>query len=147
MKLLRLTALIVLCCVAVPVLRAQDKDKDKDKIDAGTKAIVAWLAIVDAGKYEQSWEEASAFFKEKVTKDKWTEDMKETRAPLGKNQSRRLDFADYTTEVEDGPAGECVFILYRSKFEKLADAVETVVVVLEKNGRWRLAGFVIVPVK
>jgi hypothetical protein len=39
--------------------------------DAAQKAAEAWLALVDAGKYGESWEEAATYFKGAVTKDQW----------------------------------------------------------------------------
>jgi hypothetical protein len=31
----------------------------------------AWLALVDSGKYAESWQEASQLFKAAVTKEQW----------------------------------------------------------------------------
>ena len=54
------------------------------------EAAESWLALVDAGKYSQSWNEAASFFKERVTAEQWESAVKSVREPLGKLESRIL---------------------------------------------------------
>lgn len=39
--------------------------------EAAQKSAEAWLALADAGKYPETWDEAAALFKKAVTKDQW----------------------------------------------------------------------------
>jgi ribosomal protein S17E len=41
------------------------------------------------------------------------------------------------------PAGEYVRMQYDTTFEKKKDAVETVVPMLDKDGKWRVSGYFI----
>lgn len=50
----------------------------------------AWLALVDSGKYADSWQEAAQPFKAAVTKEQWQSALGTVRTPLGKLQSRKL---------------------------------------------------------
>ena len=51
---------------------------------AATSAAQTWLTEIDNGDYAQSWQEASAFFRSAVTKDKWKTSLETVRKPLGK---------------------------------------------------------------
>jgi hypothetical protein len=136
------TLAVVLLCVSVGY--AQDS-KEKDKIEAAGKAAQAWLVSIDAGKYDQSWDEASALLKEKVTKEQWKQAMMSSRDPLGKSVSRKLERAQYTTRLPSAPDREYVIIQYQSKYEKLESALDTAILTLEMDGKWRIVGFLIKP--
>ncbi len=41
-----------------------------------------WLALVDAGKYDQSWQTANKTLKEQSEKDDWANYLKAIREPL-----------------------------------------------------------------
>ncbi len=103
----------------------------------------AWLALVDSGKYAESWQEAAQYFKNAVTKDQWGSAMHSTREPLGKAVSRKLRSANYATALPGAPDGEYVVIQYDSSFEHKQSAVETVTPMLDKDGKWRVSGYFI----
>ena len=103
----------------------------------------AWLAVVDSGKYAQSWDEAAPFFKAAVTKDQWLSALGTVRTPQGKVLSRKLKSATYTKTLPGAPDGEYVVILYDTNFEHKQAAVETVVPMLDKDGKWRVSGYFI----
>jgi Protein of unknown function (DUF4019) len=103
----------------------------------------SWLALVDSGKYADSWQEAASLFKAHVTKDQWQSMIGAVRDPLGKNTSRRLKSATYTTSVPGGPDGQYVVIQYESSFEHKRSAVETITPMLDKDGKWRVSGYFI----
>ncbi len=43
--------------------------------DEGIAASKTWLAIIDAAQYDDSWEQACAYFKGVVPKDQWVRQM------------------------------------------------------------------------
>ena len=102
-----------------------------------------WLALVDAGKYADSWQEASQLFKAAVTKEQWQNTLRASRHPLGKMLSRKLKSATYTKTLPGAPDGEYVVIQYESSFEHKQSAVETVTPMLDKDGKWRVTGYYI----
>ena len=118
--------------------------QDKPEVQA-QKGAESWLALVDSGKYAESWDEASTLFKGQVTKEKWVEMLKPVRDPLGKVQSRKLSSAEYKKDPPNAPAGEYVTIQFAASFENLKSATETVALALDKDGRWRVAGYFIKP--
>lgn len=103
----------------------------------------AWLALVDSGKYADSWQEASQLFRAAVTKEQWQSTLQASRDPLGKMLSRKLKSATYTKTLPGAPDGEYVVIQYESSFEHKQSAVETVTPMLDKDGKWRVSGYFI----
>ena len=103
----------------------------------------AWLELIDAGEYDQSWQEAALYVRNRVPKDDWQRSMQGARQPLGKLISRELKATHYTTSAPGAPDGEYVIIQYNSSFENKKSAVETVTPMLEQDGTWRVSGYYI----
>ena len=118
---------------------ASDSAAEKVAVNAANQ----WLALVDAGNYTASWDEAAAFFKSAVSKEQWVETMKGRRTPLGKVESRKLKSATYTTSLPGAPDGQYVVIQYDSSFQQKKSAVETVTPMRDKDGQWRVSGYFI----
>jgi hypothetical protein len=113
---------------------------------AESKAVQAaktWLALVDAGAYGQSWEEAAAYFKDAVKKTQWNQSATGVRKPLGAVVSRSLKSATYVTSLPGAPDGKYVVIQFSSSFKNKATATETVTPMLDKDGQWRVSGYYI----
>ena len=102
-----------------------------------------WLALVDAGRYDKSWEGAAGFFKKAVSREKWRKAMLAFRQPLGEKLSRKLLSHTYTTTLPGAPDGEYVVIQYQSSFESKKAAVETVTPMREPDGSWKVSGYFI----
>jgi hypothetical protein len=107
------------------------------------KPAEAWLALVDSGKYAESWQEASQLFKSAVTQEQWQAAVSAARNPLGKLLSRNLKSATYTKTLPGAPDGDYVVIQYDSTFEHKRAAIETITPVLDKDGKWRVSGYFI----
>jgi len=103
----------------------------------------AWLALTDAGKYAESWQQAAALFKAAVTQEQWVNALNNVRTPLGKVISRKFKSATYTTSLPGGPSGEYVVIQFNTTFANRKDAVETITPTLDKDGQWRVSGYFI----
>ena len=132
---LSVLALLLGICAAV---QAQQKPEQLAQQSSDT-----WLALVESGKYADSWQEASQFFKAAVTKEQWQNAMRGSRDPLGKMLSRKLKSATYSKTLPGAPDGEYVVIQYESSFEHKQSAVETVTPMLDKDGKWRVSGYFI----
>ena len=134
----RLAVVVIFAMLTSTLVMAQS-----DKTQAAEKSAESWLAMVDKGEYAASWDQTAAMFKAAVTKDKWADMLKATRAPLGKLLSRKLQNAQYTTTLPGAPDGEYVVIQYETSFENKKAAVETIVPTLDKDGQWRVSGYFI----
>jgi Protein of unknown function (DUF4019) len=98
---------------------------------------------VDTGEYAKSWDKAASFFKERLSKDQWVKALEAVRKPLGKLISRTTASTTYTTSLPGAPDGKYVVIQYNSSFGHKKSAVETVTPMLDKDGKWRVAGYFI----
>jgi hypothetical protein len=110
---------------------------------AAISASLTWLALVDAGRYNESWQEAARFFKAAVTNQQWRVSMAAYRKPLGRLITRTLKSKTYATSLPGAPDGEYVVIQYATTFENKKSAIETITPMLDGDGRWRVSGYFI----
>ena len=100
-------------------------------------AIQTWLVLMDNGQYAESWRQASDGFRALMTQDDWMDKGESIRKPLGKLLFRKLEKTE--------PNGPYFVAKFDSSFEALKAATETVTFALEADGRWRAAGYLILP--
>ena len=110
---------------------------------AAVASAEAWLALIDDGKYAESWDASAALFRAAVPKDRWESQLTALRKPLGKTLSREVTSKRYRTTMPGGPDGEYVVIQFAASFEKKKSAVETVTPMREEDGTWRVSGYYI----
>lgn len=118
---------------------ADGPDKEKTAVASAEK----WVALLDEGKYIESWKESSEYFKQAVTQDHWEQAVQAVRKPLTKLVSRKLKSASYKTSLPGTPDGEYVVIEFNTAFENKASGVETVTPKMDKDGIWRVSGYYI----
>ena len=56
---------------------------ESDAVSKAEESAKAWLALVDAAKYAESWGSAATFFKGAVKESDWEQAVKSVRKPLG----------------------------------------------------------------
>lgn len=136
--MLRRTVLAVAVLAATPSFAS-----NSPAVEAAKSAATAWLGLVDAQDAEASWEQASLTFKSAVTAAQWSQALDSVRRPLGALKQREGKTAEYKTSLPGAPDGKYVVLQYRSTFEHKASAVETVTVVMDPDGAWKVAGYFI----
>jgi len=123
-----------------PTARAQQPDAAVP----AQRAAEAWLAVVDSGRYADSWTKAAEAFRGALSQTAWDSTMRTHRAPLGAVTSRELLGAQPVTDPPGAPPGEYVLLQFRTKFAgRELPAVETVVPMKDKDGAWRVSGYFI----
>lgn len=115
----------------------------QDAEDAAQKSAEAWLALVDAGRYDESWDEAASLVKDAVAQDKWGQSIAGARRPLGAVVSRTVKSRTYAKTLPGAPDGQYVVIHYATKFENKQSAVETITPMMDTDGKWRVSGYFI----
>lgn len=103
----------------------------------------AWLAQVDAGDARASWEAAGAAFRDAVTPEVWGERLRDARGPLGALTSRTLAVEQRLDGLPAAPAGEYVVRQYHSVYGAVKAVVETLTLLRENDGVWRVVGYFI----
>lgn len=119
------------------------KPKEAQADKAAITAAENWLALVDAGQYAKSWQDAASLFKGAVDQQTWEKTVESVRKPLGKVISREVESAEYRTSLPGAPDGEYVVIRFKTEFENKKKAYETVTPMKDKDGEWRVSGYYI----
>ena len=102
-------------------------------------AIRAWLAVMDRGDYARSWELAATYFQQAMKKEDWISKGESIRRPLSSVLSRQLQ---QTRLFAGGMRFEAKF---KTSFDGLLNAVETVTFAQHGNGDWKAIGYLIKP--
>jgi uncharacterized protein DUF4019 len=136
-KTIGVTSALALGAAITALVLAADTAAER----AAQQSAQTWLALVDAGKYGQSWSEAAQLFKQAVTQAQWESAARGAREPLGKLQARKLQSSEYRRTLPGAPDGEYVVIQYATSFENKKSAIETVTPMKDKDGVWRVSGY------
>jgi serine/threonine-protein kinase len=102
-------------------------------------SVNTWLALIDNGEFAQSWEVAAPYFQRKMAKEEWISRLQTARHPLGSVISREL--------VSDKPAqaGLWRILKFKTSFDGLLAATETVTFAKQADGKWLAVGYFIHP--
>jgi DNA-binding CsgD family transcriptional regulator len=95
-----------------------------------------WLAIVDAGRWDESWRATGESFRNLNTVEAWTRASEQARIPLGAVVSR----ADLSRETVPAPPFGYEMVKFRTSFANRAGVVETVTLAREGQA-WRVVGY------
>jgi hypothetical protein len=101
-----------------------------------THAALSWLALIDAGNYDDSWSRASALLQQRQMPDRWQARLKRLRDALGSVSMRSEAGISFSKSLPGFPDGSYATVRFQSSFLKQRDAAETVSLRLE-DGRWR----------
>lgn len=106
------------------------------------RAAEGFLALVDQGKYSESYDAASSWFRKGITRRKWVDALTASRGPLGRVRGRRLDRVELrgmrTPDVLDQ-----AWIYSNVQFGEGEPCPELTVVFIEDEGRWRMSAYFI----
>jgi hypothetical protein len=114
--------------------------------DSGTTpaqiSVQTWLALIDTRSYAASWETAASSFRRVVPRDTWSVTIDEVRVQLGPLKARVLKSA--TPEKPPGSLqGEYIVFRFDTTFERGPALIEVVAALKEKDGTWRVAGYLV----
>jgi hypothetical protein len=135
--------ILITAIITVMLLTGVSCAGNADKGKAATDAALKWLALVDTGKYSESWQETAGYFKNAVPENQWEQMLQSVRTPLGKMISRKLKTRNYTTTLPGAPDGQYVVIQFETSFENKKAAVETITPMFDSDGQWRVSGYYI----
>ena len=139
---MRLLLALLVCSVLafpVPALAQTPTAPEKQALDAAT----AWLALIDAGRFAESWREAAPLFRQAMTEQNWSKTLAALRTPLGAVQSRVAQTAKPATQLPGVPDGHYLVMTFATDFAQKKQAVETVTFQQQTDGTWRAAGYYI----
>jgi hypothetical protein len=134
--------LIYLCSFLLLVFASPILAADKPEKEAQVAA-EHWLALIDAGKFAESWQSAAGYFQAAVSKAQWQNSLDAARKPLGSLVSRKLKSAEYAKTLPGAPDGEYIILQFDTSFTNKKEAVETITPILDKDGKWKVSGYFI----
>jgi len=140
-KMVRRVTYLAIFGLLISVVAAIAADPQKEA--AAVSAAEKWLALVDQGKYAESWKEAATRFRSAIQQSQWEQSLQAVRKPLGKLLSRKVKTKTYSTSLTGAPDGEYVVIQFETSFEHKKQAVETVTPSMDQDGQWRVSGYYI----
>jgi hypothetical protein len=110
---------------------------------AALESAKSWLALVDAEKYENSWNESAEVLQNAISSVILQTSIEKARKPFGAVISREVKSTKYRTSLPGLPEGQYVVILFTTSFQNQKSVIETVVPMVDKDGKWRVSGYYI----
>jgi Protein of unknown function (DUF4019) len=129
--------------VLVALLTLNDQVLAANDTSQAERAAEQWLALIDSGKYGESWDQAATLFKAALPREQWVSAMQSMRLQLGVTNTRSRTTSTYTTTLPGAPAGEYLVIQFQSDFASKNGAIETVTPMKDDNGAWKVSGYYI----
>jgi hypothetical protein len=115
-------------------------EKDPDVI-AAKKAALDWLALVDASKFEASWDAAALSFQKAQAKADWAKGLGGARPTMGKMISRTYLNHEIRTNLPNLPPGKYVTVRFTTVFEKHKDGAESVTLIRDGDRGMRMMSY------
>ena len=115
-----------------------------DLAASGDEAAVAaerWLDVVDRARYRVSWDAAGTVLKNGVEKEEWAQTVGAARLHRGLVLARRLAESEPADAVAGLPPGEYALVSFETAFRETGDAVESLVLAHEADGRWKVVAY------
>ncbi len=138
MKVLASIATVAVLIAASP----SGFSEDTPEVQAEAAALT-WLALIDAGAYQQSWMTAADHFQTSIEEWQWASTVSKVRRPLRAVKSRTVSSVTFVPSSPGASGGEHFVIQFSTNFRKKTGATETVTLLKNLDGRWRVSGYYI----
>lgn len=139
-KQFRIHAVLILACLFIIFFPILSEKPDAQKTAEATAEALAFLQLVDAGKYAESWQSAASLMRERVPQAEWIATLSKAQALSGPLVERVKKNASYSKTAQDSPEGEYILLTFEAKFQR-AEEVAEYVTVMREGERWRVAGY------
>lgn len=106
------------------------------------KAASAWVSLIDAKRWDESWTSAGSLFRSRMPEANWASAIQPVRDPLGPVSSRSMLNVTNATSLPGAPDGNYQVVQFKTTFANKKDATETVVLACEPLG-WKVDGYFI----
>jgi hypothetical protein len=123
------------CCAEK---RNLPKNVDGKIVDKTAKA---WLSKLDKGYFQQCYDETAQPLKSNLDKTQWLANMTSYRKPLGEADKRKEINMFYENQPQNAEAGDYVVAQYASVFQQKITVVESVTLIKDKDGSWKVFGY------
>jgi hypothetical protein len=114
-----------------------------DALTASAAVAKQWLALVDEGRYGDSWSTASLRMQLVMPKSEWEKFLNTSRKPLGQVTSRTLVEQRPSKNPKGLAAGDYMVILYKTVFSNRPKGEELLTLSLGADGNWRILTYLV----
>lgn len=141
-KQFRIHAVLIVACLAMILIPLYNHNKkpDDQKLEQAQPVVAEFLALIDDGKYSESWESLAHLVRDKVNQKEWLEKLDKARSRSGGLVQRVQTSARSATALKDSPEGEYIILSYESDFQSAEDVSEYVAVMREGDS-WKVASY------
>ncbi len=109
--------------------------------DPAVLAAQSWLASIDAGEYQNAWEDAADGLHFGASREQWEKNLRAAREGRGAVVARAVKEARFTKSSYSDP-GSFVEIQFETRFQKRAvPAREKVSVIRKMDGSWKVSSY------
>ncbi len=121
---------------AMPAAESADPD-----VALAKKAALDWLALVDAFKFDATWDEAATSFQKAQNKAEWVKGFGGARPTMGKLVGRTFLNQEIRTNLPNLPPGKYITIRFTSVFEKHKGGAESVTLIKDGTRGYRMMSY------
>ena len=100
-----------------------------------------WLKLIDAAQWVPAWNATGSYLRATVAEVKWLTSIARVRLLTGALVDRTLKSAYETTYLPGAPYGHYVVVYYVSRFVHRRSASETLTLMEDSAGHWRVVGY------
>lgn len=111
------------------------------QLTAAVNVAQQWIALVDQGQYAESWSASGKLFQANMQQQQWVQTLTGARMPLGSVVSREVAGSEIRESLPGAPAGRYALVSFATNFENKPDIIETVTMILEEDGQFRVVGY------
>lgn len=129
--------------LAVLITAASPSFSEATPEDQAQAAALAWLGLVDARDYAQSWVTAADYFQNSIEEREWVSRVSKARSSFRAPRSRTVSSITFTPSSPGAADGEHFVIQFATRFRNKVAATETVTLMKNLDGRWRVSGYYI----
>jgi hypothetical protein len=105
-----------------------------------------WLALVDAGQFADSYDQAGELFRGALPRDQWAAALGASRKPHGSVVQRNLKSILVTKDLSAAQPGKYVVITFETTFQNPSEAMwEVLTSYLNASGQWKVVGYQVKP--
>ena len=105
-----------------------------------------WLALVDAGQFGDSYDQAGELYRNAAPRDQWANGLGAMRKPLGDVSQRNLKSVVVAKDLPNAPAGKYVIATFDTAFQQQPKPMwEVVTSFLYPGGQWKVVGYKVTP--
>jgi hypothetical protein len=143
---IRLLVITAACAVNACHIAAQEPTRAPDSaITAAERAARSWFALLADVNYPAAWEQASAYFREHVSREQWTVNAGHLDRQFRRVNLRKLVEARWLRDEAPLPRGEYVVLRWLTDLGEGRQVGERIIMDHEADGAWRPATYDLFP--